>query len=79
MSRSTIYALKVAGKFPQPIRIGSHAVRWIAAEVDAWDRIQTPCLNWPAQPTRVTVIDLDHQGIVRARAASSGSRRRPCA
>ena len=50
MSRSTIYALKFAGKFPQPIRIGSHAVRWIAAEVDAWDRIQTPCLNWPAQP-----------------------------
>lgn len=36
MSRSTIYALKAAGKFPQPIRVSSHAVRWIAAEVDAW-------------------------------------------
>ena len=36
LSRSTIYALKAAGLFPQPVRVSTHAVRWIAAEIDDW-------------------------------------------
>ncbi len=36
LSRSTIYALKAAGLFPQPVRVSTHAVRWVAAEVDDW-------------------------------------------
>ena len=33
MSRSAIYAGMAAGAFPQPIRIGARAVRWIEGEV----------------------------------------------
>ena len=36
LSRSTIYALKAVGLFPQPVRVGTHAVRWISAELDDW-------------------------------------------
>lgn len=34
--RSTIYALKAAGQFPEPVRVGARGVRWIADEVTAW-------------------------------------------
>ena len=33
MSRSSIYAGMAAGAFPQPIRMGARAVRWIEGEV----------------------------------------------
>ena len=33
MSRSAIYAGMAAGAFPQPIRMGARAVRWIESEV----------------------------------------------
>ena len=33
MSKSLIYALIAAGKFPPPIRISARAVRWIESEV----------------------------------------------
>jgi prophage regulatory protein len=33
MSRSAIYAGMAAGAFPQPIRMGPRAVRWIEGEV----------------------------------------------
>ena len=33
MSRSSIYAGMAAGAFPQPIRMGTRAVRWIEGEV----------------------------------------------
>jgi prophage regulatory protein len=36
LSRSTIYARIAVGTFPKPIDLGSRAVGWIEAEIDAW-------------------------------------------
>lgn len=36
LSRSTIYALVAAGKFPRPIRLTERAVRWMSTEVETW-------------------------------------------
>ena len=33
LSRSTVYKLKALGPFPQPVKIGPHAVRWYCDEV----------------------------------------------
>lgn len=33
LSRSTIYKWKALGLFPQPVKIGPHAVRWYLDEV----------------------------------------------
>ena len=33
LSRSTVYKLKSLGLFPQPVKIGPHAVRWYLDEV----------------------------------------------
>ena len=33
LSRSAIYAMMAESRFPQPIRIGSRAVRWVEQEV----------------------------------------------
>ena len=36
LGRSTIYRLVAAGQFPQPVKIGGKAVRWVSKEIDAW-------------------------------------------
>ena len=36
LTRSTIYRLMRAGKFPEPIRIGPRAVRWPKQELYDW-------------------------------------------
>ena len=36
LARSTIYLLMQNGHFPKPVRIGSRAVAWPEAEVEAW-------------------------------------------
>lgn len=36
IGRTTIYRLMRAGEFPEPVRIGPRAVRWIEAEIAAW-------------------------------------------
>lgn len=36
LSRSTIYRLEAAGKFPARIRLGEHSIGWLASEVEAW-------------------------------------------
>ncbi len=36
LSKSTLFRLMRAGKFPRPICIGPRAVRWRAAELEAW-------------------------------------------
>ncbi len=33
LSRSSIYSLRARGRFPQPLRVTEHAVRWIEEEV----------------------------------------------
>jgi prophage regulatory protein len=41
MSRSQVYRLVAAGKFPQPVKLGQSASAWVEAEVAQWcaDRI----------------------------------------
>lgn len=36
IARTTIYRLMRADQFPEPIRIGPRAVRWLRSEVEAW-------------------------------------------
>ncbi len=42
LSKTHLYFLIKAGKFPKPIRLGAKAVGWPAHELDAWlrDRIR---------------------------------------
>ena len=35
-SRSTIYALEAAGRFPRHVNLGARCTAWVASEVDAW-------------------------------------------
>lgn len=36
LSRSTIYALIAAGRFPHQIQLGPRAVGWREADIDTW-------------------------------------------
>ncbi len=36
IGRSSIYRLMRAGRFPEPIRVGLRAVRWLESEIDAY-------------------------------------------
>lgn len=36
LSRSTIYAWISAGKFPQPVKLGTRLVAWRESDVAAW-------------------------------------------
>jgi prophage regulatory protein len=36
LGKTTIYQLKAAGQFPQPVRVAAHAVRWRLADILAW-------------------------------------------
>jgi len=38
LSRSTIYVRLGQGRFPRPVSLGSRAVGWVEAEIDAWIR-----------------------------------------
>ena len=42
LSRSHIYKLEQAGKFPKRFAIGSRGVRWLESDIDQWllDRTQ---------------------------------------
>ena len=36
LSRTSLYRMMAAGRFPRPVRLGSRAVAWRVAEVDEW-------------------------------------------
>ena len=36
LSRTTVYRLMRAGTFPEPIKIGPRAVRWLESEIEAY-------------------------------------------
>lgn len=38
LSRSTIYVRLAEGRFPRPVALGTRAVGWVEAEVEAWIR-----------------------------------------
>ncbi len=48
LSESTIYALRKAGKFPEPIQLSEKAMGWRGAEIEEWvatraeKRVQAP-------------------------------------
>lgn len=37
--RQTLWRMRRAGKFPEPIKIGSH-LRWRVSDIDAWIEAQ---------------------------------------
>ena len=41
MARSTIYKLKMEGRFPEPIKVGYRAVRWRLSDIRAWQNTRT--------------------------------------
>ena len=36
LSCTSIYRLMRVGAFPEPVRVGPRAVRWLASEIEAW-------------------------------------------
>ena len=36
LRRSFLYELMQAGRFPQPVRVGGRAVRWLESEIEQW-------------------------------------------
>lgn len=36
LSRSSVYALAAANRFPKPIKLSERAVGWSAAEINTW-------------------------------------------
>ena len=38
LSRSTIYVMVAAGRFPKPVPLGVWAMGWIESELDEWIR-----------------------------------------
>ena len=38
LGKSAIYKMMRSAAFPRPVNIGTKAVRWHAAEIDAWQR-----------------------------------------
>ena len=36
LARTSIYRLMRAGKFPEPIKVGTRAVRWPESEIERW-------------------------------------------
>ena len=42
LSRSTLYAMMVAGEFPQPLRLGKRAVGWSESAISEWLESRKP-------------------------------------
>lgn len=42
LSRATIYRLLSERRFPQPVRLSSQAVGWLASEVEEWITSREP-------------------------------------
>ncbi|KAA9019276.1 MULTISPECIES: helix-turn-helix transcriptional regulator [Sphingobium] len=36
LSHSTIWIMRNAGDFPQPVKLGSRALGWVEHEIDEW-------------------------------------------
>lgn len=50
LSRSTLYDLIKAGKFPPPIPLGCKSVGWVESEVNAWLAEQIKAARKSAKP-----------------------------
>ena len=38
LSKSTLYEMIAGGRFPRPVRISTHAVRWRTSDIAAWQK-----------------------------------------
>ncbi len=56
LSRSSLYEMIAAGKFPAPVRIGERAVAWRESEIREWIEARPPAL--PAIDLEEVAIDL---------------------
>lgn len=36
LSRSSLFALVAAGRFPRPVRVSSRRVAWLQTDIEAW-------------------------------------------
>ena len=36
IARATIYRLMRCGEFPEPLKVGPRAVRWLESEIETW-------------------------------------------
>ena len=36
IARTTIYRLMRCGQFPEPLKVGPRAVRWLESEIETW-------------------------------------------
>ncbi len=57
LSRSSLYEMIAAGKFPAPVRIGPRAVAWRESEIHKWIEARPPAL--PAIDLTEVTVDLD--------------------
>lgn len=42
LSRASIYRMMSAGEFPSPIRLGTRAIGWRVADIEAWLASRAP-------------------------------------
>lgn len=52
LSRATIYRLISEQRFPQPVRLSSQAVGWLASEVEDWITSREPVGEPDVNPRR---------------------------
>ena len=45
LSRSSIYAMVNAGRFPSPVRIGVRGVAWRSEDIEAWKQTLAPSVT----------------------------------
>ena len=36
LGKSSLYRMMRAGNFPEPVRVGNHAVRWLLSTITRW-------------------------------------------
>ncbi len=49
LSRSSIYALKSSGDFPNSFMLGKRAVAWLDSEIQSWVDLKTQGKIWKEQ------------------------------
>jgi len=49
LSRSSIYALKASGNFPNSFMLGKRAVAWLDSEIQSWVDLKTQGKIWKEQ------------------------------
>jgi prophage regulatory protein len=77
LSRSVIYDMRSAEKFPKPVKIGARAVGWLANEVAAWVAQRADRSRISAQPTGSELDSVNHSARHVSTSALGSSRRIP--